>query len=487
MSHYDLIIKGGTVATASDTFASDVGVKDGRITSLAENLEGAAQVINATGKLVLPGGIESHCHIEQESASGGMTSDDYYSGSVSAAFGGNTTFIPFAAQHRGQTIADVLSLYHDRAGPKSVIDYSYHLIVTDPTENVLKEELPRAFEAGITSFKVFMTYDKMIVTDEMMLDILVTAKEHGALTMVHAENNEMIKWMSKRLLDAGHTAPRYHAPSHPALAEEEAINRAISLARFVDAPLLIVHVSTPGGAEIVRNARQSGAKVFGETCPQYLFLTRDDMDKPGQEGAKFICSPPLRDTATQEALWHHIRTGNLSLVSSDHAPYRFDETGKFHAGPDVSFKQIANGMPGIEMRLPLLFSEGVTKGRITLNQFVALSATNAAKIYGMHPAKGTIAIGSDADIAIWDPEETRAAPARLHDAMDYNPFEGFEITGWPITVLNRGNRIVDGGALVASPGDGKFVARKPIDLTGMTGHQADELNPAKNFGARIAP
>jgi dihydropyrimidinase len=399
-----------------------------------------------------------------------MAADDYRTGSISAAFGGNSSFVPFAGQHRGKTIAETIALYDSRAAPKSVIDYSYHLIVTDPTELALTKELPEAFARGITSFKVFMTYDLTKIDDAQFLDILSVAKTHGALTMVHAENNEMIKWASQRLLDAGHTEPRYHAISHPALAEEEAINRAITLARFVDAPLLIVHVSTPGGAAIVRDARASGAKVFGETCPQYLFLTRDDMDRPGQEGAKFICSPPLRDTATQEALWHHVRTGTFSLVSSDHAPYRFDES-----------------MPGIEMRLPLLFSEGVSKGRITLNQFVALSATNAAKIYGMHPAKGTIAIGSDADIAIWDPGVTRLAPARQHDAMDYNPFEGIEITGWPVTVLNRGNRIVDGGELCAKPGDGRFVARKPTDLTGMPGHRADELNPEKNFGATIAP
>jgi dihydropyrimidinase len=486
MTDFDLVIRGGTVATASDTFRADVGIQGGRITALAEQLDHSGDMIDATAKLVLPGGIEAHCHIEQESGMGLLAADDYRTGSISAAFGGNSSFVPFAAQHRGKTIRETIALYDSRAAPKSVIDYSYHLIVTDPTELALTKELPEAFARGITSFKVFMTYDLTKIDDGQFLDILTCAKQHGALTMVHAENNEMIKWMSKRLLETGHTAPRYHAPSHPALAEEEAINRAISLARFVDAPLLIVHVSTPGGAKIVRNARQSGAKIFGETCPQYLFLTRDNMDLPGQEGAKFICSPPLRDTATQEALWHHICTGTLSLVSSDHAPYRFDETGKFHAGKDANFKQIANGMPGIEMRLPLLFSEGVSKGRITLSQFVALSSTNAAKIYGMHPAKGTIAIGSDADIAIWDPEEVRVA-GEMHDAMDYNPFEGFEITGWPVTVLNRGNRIVDGGALVASPGDGKFVARKPIDLTGMTGLQADELNPAKNFGARIAP
>jgi dihydropyrimidinase len=303
--------------------------------------------------------------------------------------------------------------------------------------------------------------------------------------MVHAENSDMIAWMTDRLLAAGHTQPRYHAPSRPALAEEEAINRAITLARFVDAALLIVHVSTPGGAKLIREARASGAKIFGETCPQYLFLTAADLDRPGREGAKYICSPPLRDAATQEVLWGQIQAGTLQLVSSDHAPYRFD-AGKYHAGPDIGFNRIANGMPGIEMRLPLLFSEGVNKGRISLNQFVALSSTNAAKIYGMHPAKGTIAIGSDADIAIWDPDEVRIA-GEMHDAMDYNPFAGREVKGWPVTVLSRGRRVVDRGDLIARPGDGQFIARKPIDLTGMPGHRATELDPATNFGARIAP
>ena len=486
MSDLDLVIRGGTVATACDTYPADVGIRDGRIVALADRLQGASDEIDASGKLVLPGGIEAHCHIEQESGMGLMAADDYRTGSISAAFGGNFCFVPFAAQHRGMTIKETIELYDSRAAPKSVIDYSYHLIVTDPTELALTKELPQAFARGITSFKVFMTYALTKIDDRQFLDILSVAKTHGALTMVHAENNEMINWISDRLLAAGHTEPRYHAPSHPALAEEEAINRAISLAKLVDAPLLIVHVSTPGGAEIVRRARADGAKIWGETCPQYLFLTRDDLDRPGREGAKFICSPPLRDTATQAALWHQIRTGTLSLVSSDHAPYRFDDSGKFHAGPDATFKQIANGMPGIEMRLPLLFSEGVAKGRIGLNQFVALSATNAAKIYGLQPAKGTIAIGSDADIAIWDPQE-RWVAGQMHDAMDYNPFEGIEITGRPVTVLSRGRRVVDSGELLAKPGDGQFVARKPVDLTGLAGHQADELDPATNFRARIAP
>jgi dihydropyrimidinase len=486
MSDYDLVIRGGTVATASDTFAADVGIRDGRIVALAEALETSGEAIDATGKLVLPGGIEAHCHIEQESGMGLMAADDYRTGSISAAFGGNSCFVPFAGQQRGMTIRETIERYDARAAPKSVIDYSYHLIVTDPTELALTKELPEAFARGITSFKVFMTYDLSRIDDAQFLDILTCAKQHGALTMVHAENNEMIKWMSKRLVDAGHVAPRYHGPSHPALAEQEAINRAVTLARFVDAPLLIVHVSTDGGAGIVRAARASGAKIFGETCPQYLFLTAADLDRPEREGAKYICSPPLRDETTQEALWRHVQTGTLSMVNSDHAPYRFDQSGKFHAGRDAPFTRIANGMPGIEMRLPLLFSEGVGKGRITLNQFVALSSTNAAKIYGLHPVKGTIAVGSDADIAIWDPGEVRIA-GEMHDNMDYNPFDGREVKGWPVTVLSRGCRVVDKGELIASPGDGRFVARKPVDLTGMPGYQAAELDPATNFGAQIAP
>ncbi|MEZ5771120.1 MAG: dihydropyrimidinase [Defluviimonas denitrificans] len=483
----DLVIRNGTVATASDTFKADIGITGGRITAIAESLSGERE-IDATGKLVLPGGIEAHCHIAQESATGGMTADDYRSGSISAAFGGNSCFVPFAAQHRGMGVIETLDLYDSRAEGASVIDYGYHLIVADPTEKALAEELPQAFARGVTSFKVFMTYDLMKIDDGQFLDILSVAKRHGALTMVHAENSGIIKWISDRLVAAGHTQPRYHAISHPAAAEAEAINRAITLARFVDAPLLIVHVSTPEGAGLVAKARLDGAKIFGETCPQYLFLTKEDLDRPGMEGAKFMCSPPVRDTATQEALWRHLQAGTFSVFSSDHAPYRFDASGKLSKGPDASFKQIANGMPGIALRLPLLFSEGVRGGRITLNQFVALGSTNAAKLYGMHPQKGTIAVGADADIAIWDPEETRTVTVEdQHDNMDYTPFEGRQVTGWPVTVLSRGEAVIEGGKLVAEPGRGRFVARARPDFTGHPGTRTPELDPGWNFGAEIAP
>ena len=485
MSGFDLTIRGGTVATASDTFRADVGIADGIITALGLGLPDGRQTIDASGKLVLPGAVESHCHIEQESATGAMTSDDYRSGSISALFGGNTTIIPFAAQHRGQSVREVIATYQERA-QKSVIDYSFHLIISDPTEAVLSEELPEAFASGITSFKVFLTYDKLIVADEQLLDILVAAREHGALTMAHAENNALIKWMVRRLIEGGRTAPKWHAVSHPAVAEVEAIHRGVRLASFVGAPLLIVHVSTDEGARLVSGARQDGHAIFGETCPQYLFLTREALDLPEPEGAKFCCSPPLRDAATQDALWRHLKAGSLQLYSSDHAPYRYDETGKLSAGPNPPFNKIANGMPGIELRAPLLYSEGVAKGRLTLNEFVALTSTNAARLFGLHPRKGTIAIGSDADIAIWDPAETRTVTqAAMHDAMDYTPFEGRTLTGWPTTVIARGRIAMADGTLHARPGDGEFLKRDPFDGNGWQAPRPPELTPAHAFGASI--
>ncbi|WP_108260935.1 dihydropyrimidinase [Mangrovicoccus ximenensis] len=479
---FDTVIHGGTIATASEIYAGDIGIKDGRIAAVAERLPGGDRRIDAGGRIVMPGGIEAHAHIAQESSSGVMTADDYLSGSISAAFGGNSSFIPFAAQHRGQSVDEVIATYGDRA-KRSVIDYSWHLIISDPQPEVLEDQLPRAFASGITSFKVFMTYDLMNLGDGGMLDILSVAREHGAVTMVHAENNDMVKWMNRQLAAKGLTAPKYHAISRPELAEEEAINRAIQLAKLVDAPLFIVHVSTAGGAAIVQREKLAGAKLYAETCPQYLALTRDDLDRPGMEGAKYICSPPLRDHATQDALWRHIASGTFESVSSDHAPYRADQSGKFLNGFDVPYPKIANGMPGIAARLPWLFSEGVAKGRITLEQFVALSSTNAAKTFGCD-RKGRIAPGMDADIAIWNPETRRTVTvADQHDNMDYTPFEGLELTGVPETVLTRGETIVAHGELKASEGQGRFVARKPADLRGRSGWQAKEFDPAQNFGA----
>jgi dihydropyrimidinase len=351
MPELDLVINNGTVATASDTFCCDVGIRDGKIVALADGLSGARS-IDASGKLVLPGGIDSHCHIEQLSSSKVLCADDFYSGTVSAAFGGTTTIIPFAAQHRGQSLRQVVKDYHDRAKPKAVVDYAFHLIITDPTPQVMGQELPALLRDGYTSFKVYMTYESYQLDDYQMLDVLSLARRDGAMVMVHAENHDMIRWLTDRLLDKGHGAPKFHAVSHPRIAEGEATHRAICLAEFIDVPLLIVHVSAEEAIETIRNAQARGLKIYGETCPQYLFLTAADLDRDGMEGAKFCCSPPPRDEAAQAAVWRGLQNGTFQVFSSDHAPYRYDESGKLSAGPDATFKDIANGVPGIELRLP---------------------------------------------------------------------------------------------------------------------------------------
>jgi dihydropyrimidinase len=469
MNEYDLVIRGGTVATAADTTLCDVGIKDGAVAALGKNLGSAIREIDASGRFVLPGGIDSHCHIEQRSSAGVVCADDFYSATVAAAFGGTTTVIPFAAQHRGQSLRRVVEEYHGAAGPKAVIDYAFHLIISDPSEQVLGQELPALIRDGYTSFKVYMTYDLLQLDDGQMLDILAVARREGALVMVHAENHDMIKWLTARLLDRGLGAPRYHAVSHARLAEGEATNRAVSLSQLLDVPILLVHVSAAEAIEVIRNAQTKGLKIYGETCPQYLFLTADDIAKPGMEGAKFCCSPPPRDHAAQEAVWTALRNGTFQVFSSDHAPYRFDASGKLPKGDKTTFKEIANGVPGIELRLPLLFSEGVGKGRLDLNAFVALTATNHAKLYGLYPKKGTIAVGSDADIAIWDPRrETAITAGMLHDNVGYTPYEGRRLGGWPVTVLSRGRIVVEDGKLTAERGSGTFLpcalseAAKPL-------------------------
>ncbi|MDX1400376.1 MAG: dihydropyrimidinase, partial [Kiloniellales bacterium] len=348
MADFDLLIKGGTLATASDCFMADIAVRDGTIVALGHDLGSAAKVIDASGLLVLPGGIDAHCHIEQESSGHIMTADDFYSGSISAAFGGTTTILPFAAQHRGESLRDVVEAYHGKAGPKSVIDYAFHLILSDPNEQVLGQELPALIEDGYCSFKVYLTYESLKIDDRQLLDILSLARRHGAMTLVHAENDDVISWVSDRLLAKGYTAPKYHAISHPRIAESEASRRAIDLARLVDARMLIVHVSEPEAADAILKARNQGLEIYGETCPQYLFLTADDLDRDGMEGAKFCCSPPPRDKAAQEAIWRGLKNGTFQVFSSDHAPYRYDESGKLASGPHASFRQIANGVPGLE-------------------------------------------------------------------------------------------------------------------------------------------
>jgi dihydropyrimidinase len=457
---YDLTVRNGTVATATDTFAADIGVADGRIAAIGRDLAPGRRDLDARGRLVLPGGVDSHCHVEQLSSTGKMCADDFYSATVAAAFGGTTTIVPFAAQHRGNSIVAVVDDYARRAAEKAVIDYGFHLIVSDPDERALAEELPAMIRRGITSLKVYMTYDLLRLTDDQLLDVLAVADRERALVMVHAENHEIIKWIAKRLLERGHTAPKFHMTSHHALAEAEATNRVIALSRLLDVPVLIVHVSGIEAVQTIRAAQTLGARIFAETCPQYLFLKASDADRPGLEGAKWCCSPPPRDEASQEAVWRGLADGTFQVFSSDHAPYRFDETGKLPKGDETTFKDMANGVPGLQVRLPLLFSEGVGKGRITLNEFVALTATNHARLYGLAPRKGTIAVGADADLAIWEPDKRVAlTAATMKDNVGYTPYEGTTVTGWPTTVISRGRIAVEDGALKVARGSGEFIPR----------------------------
>ncbi len=458
MAAYDLVIRGGTVATAGDTVACDVGIKGGRVAALGADLAEGRREIDARGKLVLPGGIDSHCHIAQTSSMGLRTADDFTSGSLSALCGGTTTMIPFACQHRGQGLRRTVEDYHGEATGKSYIDYAFHLIVSDPTPTVLGQELPALIRDGITSFKIYMTYETLRLDDRQVLDILALARAEGALVMIHAENHDVIEWLTERLAAAGKTRPRYHAVAHAAVGEREATHRAITLAEVVEVPMLIVHVSGREAIDQIRWAQGKGLRVYAETCPQYLFLAEADLDRPGFEGAKFMCSPPPRDAANQDHVWRGLANGTLNIVSSDHAPYRYDETGKIAFGTDAPFKKVANGVPGIELRLPLLFSEGVGKGRISLEQFVALTATTHAKLYGLYPRKGTIAPGADADIAIWDPaRKVTVSAAMLHDNVGYTPYEGRVITGWPTTIVAGGEVVVEDGVIAAKPGRGRYL------------------------------
>ncbi len=481
---YDTVIRGGTIATAGDVFRADLGIVGERIAALGIDLPAGATEVDASGKLVLPGGVDAHCHIEQLSGGGIMNADTFESATRSAAFGGTTSVVSFAAQHRGASLAQVVEDYAALARRGAIIDYAFHLMVANPDEQTIARDLPALIRAGHRSVKVFMTYDAVQVNDQQLLDVMLAARAAGALVCVHAENHGLLKWMAERLTARGYVAPKYHAVSHPRAAEVEAFHRLIAFSELLDQPVVIFHVSTAEGAAVIREARGRGVKIFAETCPHYLLMTAAELDKPGIEGAKWVCSPPQRTAADQEALWQGLALGDLQILSSDHAPYRFDETGKLSAGPNPGFKQIANGMPGLEMRLPVLFDAMVSQGRLGLKKFVELTATVPAQIYDL-PGKGSLAIGMDADIAIWDPQRQVKLADDLHDNTGYNPFAGRSITGWPETVLRRGAVIVSEGALRAKAGSGRLLLREAGPATKPTGALSPEFDPARNFGAKL--
>ena len=459
MAAYDTVIRHGTIATASDTYQADVGIADGRIVAIGEALTDADELVDASGLLVLPGGIDSHVHISQPSGPGIVMADDFESATRAAAFGGNTFVMPYCLQAKGQPLREALKDYHALAEQNCYVDHSFHLIIADPTEAVLGQELPALVADGYTSLKIFMTYADLALSDYQILDVLAVARETGALVQVHAENDDAIRFLADRLERAGDTGPYFHAKSRPIAVEREATHRAISLAELIDVPIVVVHVSNRESMEEIRRAQQRGLKIVGETCPQYLVLTAEDLKDLGMEGAKYVCSPPPRDAASQQACWEGLQQGVFTLFSSDHCPFRYDDIkGKQPPNARSSFRWIPNGIPGIETRLPILFSEGVSRGRITLNQFVALTSTNHAKTYGLS-GKGSIAIGYDADIALWDPaRKATLSQAGLHHGADYTPYEGIEITGWPVATMLRGRFVVRDGALMGDT-SGRYVSR----------------------------
>lgn len=474
MAEFDLVVRGGEVATGLGTTRCDIGVRGGRIVALAEKLETGGPSISAEGLLVLPGGVDSHCHIEEPSPPSlkewGLNEESFESASRAAFAGGTTSVVCFVPQWKGHGVLERFADSRARAA-RGMVDHAFHQIISDPTDDVLHREIPELVAQGVRSLKVFLTYDSLHVSDTDYLRVLATARKHGCLVTVHCENYAAINWRTEALLAAGLTAPKYHAWSRPPVVEREATHRAIALAELVDQPIQIFHVSCAEAAEEIARAQARGVKVWGETCPQYITLTADQMDQPiekegGFEGAKFMCSPAPREAAEHARIWEMIRRGVLDVVSSDHCAFSFEGTrGKGQNGRDASFRDIPNGIPGLTARLPILFSEGVSKGRITLDDFVRLTATNPARLMGLAPRKGSIAIGADADLVLWDAKARRTITnALMQHAIDYTPYEGMEVTGWPVMTIRRGEVVMRDGVVRAVAGTAQYLPRAPYDM-----------------------
>lgn len=454
MTRYDTLIDGARIVTGDGVIDAQIGIRDGRIKAIGHDLGPADEVIDARGLIAMPGGIDSHVHISQPSGPGVVMADDFDSATRSAAFGGNTTVMPFCLPRGEMTLREAVADYVAQAEGNCHLDTAIHLIVhrTDPV--TLGQDLPALHAAGFTSFKLFMTYADLALSDRQILDVLKVARELGAAVMVHAENEDAIEFLRDEAERANETAPLMHARTRPVPVEREATHRALSLAQIADVPLTIVHVSNGDSLDEIRRARLRGQIVHAETCPQYLTLTADDLNRAGFEGAKYVCSPPPRDAAAQAECWRGIEMGDFDLFSSDHCPFRFSGgDGKDVGGTAASFRNIPNGIPAVETRLPILFSEGVMKGRITLSHFARITATNHARLYGLAPRKGAIAVGADADIVLWDPAITRTiTQTDLHHGSDYTPWEGFEVTGWPVASFLRGKPLLQDGRLAERQG-----------------------------------
>ena len=465
-----LLIKNGTLITAAETFPADMLVEGEWIAAIGSSLDvPGADVIDVTGKLVLPGGIDPHVHLDLPMFDT-VSSDDHYTGQKAAAFGGTTTVMDFVPQDF-TTLREAVDAWHAKADEKAAIDFGFHMNITRLDERVAAE-IPWLLDAGITTLKVFMAYNgRLRLQDGEIFRVMRIARDNGMLTMLHAENGDVIEILVSEALAEGHTAPEWHALTRPAWGAVEAALRGAALAAQAGAPLYIVHTNTAGEVEQLRYARQRGLPVMGETCPPYLFFTADHLRRP--DGAKWICSPPVRTLEDNLALWKGLEDGTLQTVGTDHCPFFFDGSRPIlYEGKSISipgkelgqgdFTRIPNGLPGVGDRLPVLWTYGVRAGRITPNQFVSLTSTNAARIFGLYPRKGALLPGSDADLVIWDPERrVRYGTAHAHHRTDYNLFEGWELVGFPEKVFLRGHLIVDGEQWLGRAGDGKFLHREP--------------------------
>jgi dihydropyrimidinase len=453
-----ILIRGGRIVTAADDYVADVLVEGERVALIGADLDVAAErVIDASGKYVLPGCIDPHTHLDMPFG-GTVTIDDFESGQGSAACGGTTCHVDFCIQGKGQTFAQALETWHAKANGKSLIDYGFHIAITDLADAERLEELAALPEQGITSYKLFMAYKNVLqVDDETLFRAMEVAAASGALVMVHAENGDAIDVLVREALARGDTAPVHHALTRPPELEGEATNRAIQLARIAGSPLYVVHVTCREAVEPIRRAREQGWNVWGETCTQYFFRAMDDLARPDFEGAKYVYSPPARDPSNHDVLWDAVRTDALSAISTDHCAFLWD--GQKTLGKD-DFTKIPNGGPGLEDRLKMIHQFGVRGGRISLNRMVDLLATQPAKLFGLYPSKGTVAVGADADLVVFDPERRETISASTHHSKcDYSLYEGTKVIGAPEVVLLRGSVLVEDGELLGVPGSGRFIAR----------------------------
>ncbi|MFD1445691.1 dihydropyrimidinase [Oceanobacillus profundus] len=459
------IIKNGTIVTATDTYQADVLIEDEKVKAIGQDLSDVyAEVIDATGLYVFPGGIDPHTHMEMPFG-GTVTKDDFESGTIAAAYGGTTTVIDFCLTEKGKPLKSALEKWHAKSEGRAVIDYGFHLQIVEANENVL-QEIPSIIEEGVTSFKVFMAYKNVLqADDETLFQTLITAKDQGGLVMVHAENGDVIEHLTQEALKAGNTDPIYHALTRPPELEGEATGRAAKLTALANSQLYVVHVTCKEAVEQIAEARSKGFSVYGETCPQYLVLDQTYLEKANFEGAKYVWSPPLRDKSNQEVLWNALKSGELQTIGSDHCSFDFDGQKDLGKG---DFTKIPNGGPFVEDRFSVLFSEGVKKGRISINQFVDMVSTQAAKLFGLFPQKGTIAPGTDADIVLFDPNVERTISVDTHhSAVDYSALEGMRVIGQPVTVLSRGEYVIKDKELIAKPGTGKFLKRAKFNSVQM--------------------